>query len=282
MADLENKTIPLEFDSLTALAAYLDSTPRVEGSGTWSTDSQSRRESPHTWEESMTIARDGGWWSEGAEQMVQGVADASALRENMPDPVITTDVAGFLPDVPAYLAGVPDCMYRYDDGDMSTAQLPTVSIGVGSVSYGVDSDSVMYRGVAILSLIDAIEAVGYRVQLDYVGDNTSGGPHTTKRMRVVLKRPQDHWSPGGVAFALTNASMLRRLVVACMERDSACNNRTRGGGYGRGDDGYIEDYSLAFPYMTSNRGYGTLREALRSVEKMAADFGIDCNLGGRE
>jgi len=267
----------LYFDSIVDMARYLDETPRIEGCNTWSTNHQSKRESPHSWEDAMAIARDGGWWPEGAEQIVQGTVDATALRENMQDPVIQNDVAGFMPDVPAYLAGVPDCMYRYDEGEMTTATMPTISIGVGTFSHGVDSQSVFNRGVAILSLIDAVEAVGYRVQLDFVGDNIGSGG--LMKVRTVLKKPQDHWSPGVVAFATANASMLRRLLVGCIERDAVAEPRTHSG-YGRGDDGFIEEYSLAFGYMTHNRGYETLEQALRTVEDMARDFGMDVDLLG--
>lgn len=267
----------LHFDSITEMAAYLDGTQRQKGSGRFSIRDQSESECPISWEDAMALARDGGYWAEGAAQIVQGVADASALRENMPDPVISNDVAGFMPDVPTYLAGQPDSMYAMQAGDMATVQLPTVSIGIGTFSWAVDSHAVMNRGIAILSLIDAVEAIGYRCSLDYVGDNTGIGG--LKKIRTVLKRPQDHWNAGQVAFAIAHAGMLRRLTVACLERDPDNIERTQGG-YGRGDDGYIEEYSLAFPYMTSNKGYETLAEALRTVEAMAADFGMEVSLIG--
>lgn len=267
----------LNFNSLTELARYLDSTERLPGSDDWSTRSQSAHECSFTWDESINLARNGGYWAEGATKLVQGVTDAAALRENYTKPMISNDVAGFAPDVPAYLAGVPDCMMAYDDGDMTTAQMPTVSIGIGTFSHGVSADSVMNRGIAIMSLVDSIEAVGYRVQIDFVGDNTGKGG--LKKLRVVLKRPQDSWNPGAVAFATAHAAMLRRLTVATIERDPDSVERTHCG-YGRGDDGYIEEYSMAFGYMTSNAGYSDLPSALRSVERIAADFGMEVKLTG--
>ncbi len=273
------KCFDLEFDSISEMAAYLDSTSRLRGAGEFSIREQSERECPMTWEAAMECARNGGYWAEGAEKMVQGVADAAALRENYSQPVIEHDVAGFLPDVPAYLAGQPDCMMHYHEGDMTTAQLPTVSIGIGTFAFGVDSHCVVNRGVAVLSLVDAIEAVGYRCQVDYVGDSCEISGRGLKRIRVTLKRPQDHWNPGSIAFATAHAAMLRRLTVACLERDPGTLPRTRRA-YGKGDNGYIEDYSIAFPYMVRNTGYETLPEALASVEHLARDFGLDVSLGG--
>ena len=267
----------LEFDSIREMARYLDGTARRKGAGNFSTRHQSQDECPMTWEDAMTTARDGGYWAEGAEKMVQGVADAAALRENAPDPVVSNDVAGFMPDVPTYLAGQPDSMFAYQAGDMTTSQMPTVSIAIGTFSWAVDSHAVLNRGIAILSLIDAVEAIGYRVQLDYVGDNTGTGG--LKKIRCVLKRPQDHWNAGQVAFAVAHAAMLRRLTVACLERDPDNIERTHGG-YGMGDNGYIEEYSLAFEYMTSNSGFETLPEALATVENMARDFGMEVSLTG--
>ena len=270
----------LEFNSITEMAQYLESTERLPGAGEFSIRDQSARECSMTWDQTMDLARNGGYWIEGAEQMVDGMANATALRENHAQPMIQYDVAGFMPDVPAYLAGQPDCMMQYDEGDMTVAQMPTVTIGVGTFSHAVAASSAFNRGVAILSLIDAIEAVGYRVQLDFVGDNREMfGSASVKRIRVVLKRAQDHWNPGNVAFATANAAMLRRLTVACLERDEDTVPRTQAG-YGQGDDGYIEEYSLAFPYMVSNRGYETLPKALASVQSMAEDYGIECNLTG--
>ena len=266
----------LEFKSMVEVAKYLDTTPRIDGCGEFSIRDQSARECPMDWEDAIQLARTGGYWAEGAAKMVQGVADAAALRENYAQPMLHNDVAGFMPDVPAYLAGVPDNMIAFAQGDMTTAQTPTITIGVGTFSYGVDSSAVMNRGIAILSLIDAVEAIGYRVQLDYVGDNTGSGG--LKKIRVVLKEASQHWNAGSVAFAIAHAGMLRRLTVGLLERDPDDVSRTHGG-YGRGDNGYIEEYSLAFEYMTDNAGYETLEDALRSVETMARDFGMDVNLG---
>ena len=269
----------LEFSSITDMARYLESTERLPGAGEFSIRSQSERECDMTWQEALDLARTGGYWADGAEKIVQGVADAAALRENYNQPMLVNDVAGFMPDVPAYLAGVPDSMVAYEEGDMTTAQMPTVTIGIGTFSYGVGAHAVLNRGIAVLSLIDSIEAIGYRVQLDYVGDNVAGGDDTLKRIRVVLKRAEDHWNPGSVAFATANASMLRRLTVACLERDPDSVERTQGG-YGRGDGGYRQEYSMAFGYMTSNAGYDTLPKALRRVENVARNFGIELELGG--
>jgi hypothetical protein len=269
----------LEFDSIKAMGAYLAGTERLPEAGQFSIRTQSERECPMSWDEAMRLAADGGYWADGAERMVKGVADAAALRENYTQPMLTHDVAGFMPDVPAYLAGVPDNMLAYEAGDLTTATMPTVTIGVGTFSYGVDSHAVLNRGIAILSLIDAIESVGYRVQLDFCGDSTTGPLKSMKRIRCVLKRAQDQWNPGSVAFGTAHAGMLRRLTVACLERDPDTVERTQGS-YGRGDNGYIEEYSIAFEYMTSNRGYDTLEDALASVEKLGQDFGLDVNLTG--
>lgn len=275
---IKNGPEALEFDSLAAMARYLESHERLPGAGNFSIRENDSSHGGMSYDETIALAKAGGYWAEGAEKMVKGVADAAALRENHSQPMLTNAVAGFMPDVPAYLAGVPDCMVAYDEGDYSQVQKPVVTIGVGTFSYAVSPDAVMNRGIAILSLIDAIEAVGYRVQLDFVGDNIGDGGF--KKVRVVLKRPQDHWNPGQVAFATAHACMLRRLTVGTLERDPATVGRTQGG-YGRGDDGYVEEYSLAFPYMTRDRGYETLEKALASVEALAEDFGMEVKLGGR-
>jgi len=273
----KRKPKALYFDSMVEMAKYIDATPREPDAGNVS--EQTSRGSEWTdmsYTDAMKLAHNGGYWKEGAERMVAGVADAAALRENFQQPVISNDVAGFAPDVPAYLAGVPDCMMAMQEGDMSTAQLPVVTIGVGTYASGVSSEAVFNRGVAILSLIDAVEAIGYRVQLDYVGDNCDGG-NDNQIIRTTLKRSQDTWNPGSVAFALANSAMLRRLEFALIERDPATVKRSQFG-YGRGDDGYLEEYGLAFEYMRSNHGFRSLSESLRTVERMAADFGMDVKL----
>jgi hypothetical protein len=272
------KPFDLEFDSVAAMARYLETTDKLPGSGDFSIREDKGKHGGMEWDEAMSLAKAGGYWAEGAEKMVQGVADAAALRENHAQPMLTNTVAGFMPDVPAYLAGVPDCMVAFEEGDISQIQRPVVTIGVGIFAWSVSPSAVINRGVAILSLIDAIESVGYRVQLDYVGDNTGDGGF--KKIRVVLKRAGDHWNPGQVAFATAHAAMLRRLTVACLERDPATVPRTKEG-YGHGDDGYIEEYSLAFPYMTTDRGYDSLEDALESVERIAADFGMEVKLRGQ-
>jgi len=269
----------LEFTSLVAVAKYHADVERVPGAGEFSLREQDADICPMVYADALALAADGGYWADGAERMVQGVADAAALRENYAQPMIHNDVAGFAPDVPAYLAGIPDCMMSYEPGDMTTAATPTVTIGVGTCSYGVSTQSIENRGIAILSLIDSLESIGYRVQLDYVGDNIDGPKSSLKRIRVILKRAGDHWNPGSVAFALCHPAMLRRLTVGLLERDVDSVARTTCG-YGIGDDGYINDYSLAFPFMTSNAGFASLADALETVGAMATDYGMEVNLSG--
>ncbi len=270
----------LEFTSLVAIAKYHADVERLPGAGEFSIREQDTDICPMNYDDAIALAADGGYWADGADRMVQGVADAAALRENYAQPMIHNDVAGFSPDVPAYLAGIPDCMLAYEPGDMTTAATPTVTIGVGTCSYNVNTQSIENRGIAILSLIDALESIGYRVQLDYVGDNIAGEEGTLKRIRVILKKAGDHWNPGSVAFALCHPAMLRRLIVGLIERDPASVERTQCG-YGKGDDGYINDYSLAFPFMTSNSGFRTLPDALATVGAMATDYGMDVNITGK-
>jgi len=273
-----NKALELHFDSLAELARWIDAHDRQPDAGSVS-EVEGRGDDwcPMSYDETMALCRAGGHWPEGAEKMVAGVADAAALRENASQPMIENSVAGFMPDVPGYLAGVPDSMYAYNEGDMTVAQLPTVTIGIGTYSANTTSNAAMNRGIAVLSLIDAIEAVGYRVQLDYVFDCTGEDGGGTQKVRVTLKRSQDQWNPGSVAYAVANPGMLRRQGFALLERDPATVGRTQGG-YGRGDDGYVEDYGLAFTYMRGDYGYETLEAALASVESKAADFGIEVQL----
>ena len=265
----------LTFDSLSDLAQWLDVTPRLSGAGHSSTNTHAS----YSWDlgvsydETMKIAAKGGYWMEGAAMVRNGVARAAEMSKQSQAPAIENSVAGFLPDVPAYLAGVPDNMMAMAETGI-VAVSPIISIGVPNASGGVGGESIMNRGIAIVTLVDALESQGYRVEVHTALGCKGFNDQTLCDATVIIKQANEPWNPNSMAFGMGHPALIRRLGFAVRERCEGSVNCTRRG-YGIGaliDNGR---FTVPVPYLEHNMG---LTDALKHVERQAQAAGLDVTL----
>ena len=213
-------------------------------------------------EGALEMARNGGRWDEGAALMREAVAGAVDLKSRARLDTIENDVAGFMPDIDAFIAGQPDSMLSMEEGDEFENPVITMGVHIGR-SANVTQQEAINRGAAILSLIDDIEHKGFRVELwaiwrnEWLGDSAD--------IRIKLKDAAEGWSPHSVAFALCHGGMNRRLIFATVEGIPGLSQLADG--FGMSMNGHPEDMDIWFPRVNfrDRSKWGTIGRAVRSA-----------------
>jgi hypothetical protein len=88
--------------------------------------------------------------------------DALKMAINANRRTLKPDMAGPVLDVPAYLAGLPECFRRFEPKPEAPAVNIQVDLGLGGY---VGADEIYNRAAAIVALIDGLQAAGRRVNL---------------------------------------------------------------------------------------------------------------------
>lgn len=167
-------------------------------------------------------------WPDGAAQILKGQAEVSAMG-GLPDltPAYEWDIGGEFPDVGAYCAGVPEHMGNPAPFDNSIASVVRMVIP-GSVPSNISAQQIMRYGVALMSVVDAIQESGRSVAL--VWNNTASKNEHTVHTYIPITTAGAPVDISRVAFAF-HPSMLRRCWFASVEMHPDLS--VMGMGYGR-------------------------------------------------
>ena len=161
-----------------------------------------------SYEQASEYVRKG--WDEGAQKVVQRVADAASEGKNSYSaPVPHLDVAGACPVVSEWLGGNPECMLNA--ADPLDFPVVTVCIHIGAL-YDVSTEKMMNRGIGVLLACHAIEMAGSTVQiLAYSGqiENSSKKNRKWADAMIQIKRPDEGFDVHVLAYALAHPSMFR-------------------------------------------------------------------------
>lgn len=175
----------------------------------------------HTWEQAMELAREG--WIDGVN-LLAGIASqfemvrgAKAIRSKMHHSII-----GFNPDVGAFCSGEPECMFHNEPSIVEAAGRIVKIVVNGTASAGVESHSLIRRGVIICALIDALEFAGYSAEVvlfNSCKDNRGGAERNG--FSVPLKLSGEALEMDRLVFAIAHPAMLRRLGFAVWSQNRA-------------------------------------------------------------
>ena len=160
----------------------------------------------------------------------------------------------------AYLAGLPECVMNYQTEERFAKKTLTL-IYNGSQSGGVAKENMMWRGIAFLALIDALELTN-RYKLNVYHVIRSHGGCVPLNIITRLKETSHPYDPQALGFAMANPAMLRRLMFGFY------NTLPRG------------DQQL---YHVECPGYGTpstLRSLPLEIEGTPGELATDCSLLG--
>ena len=260
----------MRFDSLFEFNQWLDDTPKTEDSGSSSTRHSDDREWDFAlgYEGAREYAKGTEFWQEGTDQITRGVAGVQGEMHQSARPVLSWDVAGFAPDVPAMLAGQPDHMFCMEYQNES---VEIVTIGFCGFSARCTAKAMLNRGAALLTLVDALESSGKRCEIWY--DDVLA----PVRMRVCLKKSSEQWSAHTLAFSMAHPGFFRRLGFAWREKFTELDGHTNSG-YGVCEE--FDDYTFNLTYQAGDGPYRTFESALAHMEALAKEQGFtEINLG---
>jgi len=222
-----------------------------------------------TTDEALTTAQEGGRWAEGAKQIKPVELDLSdVVAHDMEIPRIEPTVQGFRANVPAYLAGSPVSMFKQEPTPMPNR---LIKIGVQvAKQYDISQAHTFNRGNAILSVLGALSAAGFSIELWALWSAKDMG--NICHVSTLIKDSTAHYSPDSIAFALCNDAFQRRLMwrVAHQSEHEEARDAVAGE-FGTDRNFPVNDFDLSFPYMEPHRHWANKDSALKHIVESTTD-----------
>lgn len=226
---MTNATEQYNFDSLSGLFEYLDTTPR-----TWKQDESTNWQGSAEWdlncnfEQAMAYARDG--WHDGARNLK---AKVEALRPTVQHVTRQFAPAGSRPSAGRYASGNPRCMIRKGQEDAPKPAL-TIACAINAVG-SVSAKHMSNYGLALASTIERLARMGYPVKVVAVAASSVHDTRHVVTWTVKSINAPIHF--GDLAFSIGHPAAFRRLGFACRER-AKCREQY---GYGYSLDARASD-----------------------------------------
>lgn len=217
------------------------------------------------WSEAMSLARDG--WPEGRAKIgpILEQIDRSTAKDVMV-PVIVNDVTGDCVDVDAYLTGQPENMLKWDERE-DTKRVARILFNI-SVSSGVSTEAIQWRGATVLALVDRLEAQGIRAEVTCVIHCQQWGGYQNSTYFTV-KEANEPLHLDRMAFFLIHPSSFRRLGFSgleCLPAD--CVNAMKF--YADGNYGQPKrlDKPEGFDLLVPEMHLDSVEKSVQEIEKM--------------
>ena len=194
--------------------------------------SPASRESGSDWtgtknfQAAMDLARKG--WAEGLEK-IKAMSEEiwKVVGQEIKKQTFQYDVCGDVVDVDRYLSGEPENMIQFTE-EQAVGHGKVIKIWVNTVaSAGVTTETMFYRGAAVVALVDALEKLGFSCEvatIDAISERWTGDKNVL-RYNVTLRSAGEALDLDRLAFALANASWFRRLIFSAMEQESPALRR---------------------------------------------------------
>ena len=217
----------------------------------------------NTYDDAIELLTHG--WTEGRSELARSTEFAKALTHQGNAPAWQHAPAGAIPSVPAYCAGIAECMMT-PAGDEAERSTPIVTILVNIASaHTVKTSEMINRGAAIVALIDQIESSGQRVELIASEKIECKVNNAIMDARVKVKEAHEHVDLDRVAMAVAHPSMLRRFMFRVTE----FMLKKRNPYYGMPRDheeSELDHGTLYIPIIPSNE---TMADAMYGTEERA-------------
>ena len=267
------------FDSVWELTEFLSSAEGEQISSQWADRATSDAPGRDEWTASrdyahaLELAREG--WPEGREQMTDAVETLTPyVQAAIRAPSETLSVAGYAPNIPAYVSGSPACMFSMD-GDDTAGRAPIVRflVNIGA-SHFIDASALFNQGAALCAAVDYLEACGQSCEVRLVCRQESD--KCTFDTYVTIKRAGEPIEHDRMDFFLGNASVLRRFIFRLNELDGKSFNGLQHG-RGRPVDVTPEPAQVYLPVANQHSfndycrtPQKALRYVMRHIEKAMA------------
>lgn len=161
-----------------------------------------------SFDETLKMAREG--WADGRRMFIAAMAQAAPTAARVAD--FTMDVAGAYPIAALAAAGDPASMVDFNP-DVDRVR-PIIRLALNRcASSAYSAKELTNYGAAVASYVDAIEASGYRVEIDAAMICVDGNARHYY-CGVIVKQAHEPMEIDRMAFCLANPSYLRRLHFA--------------------------------------------------------------------
>lgn len=170
-------------------------------------------------------------------------AGVSDLRTNIRKYVakrhVYSSVVGAMPNVPAYLAGAPNCMINVRKQKQKQT---VVNVGYNSAVFGgVRADDIVRGGAKLVAALMILEAKGIKANVYCLDLDTVGSQYVSYSIKI--KSSGQKFDTLRMAYFLAHPSMNRRHKFRFQEiTESITKDFTRGYGCPETDDKKIVDH----------------------------------------
>ena len=201
------------FSSVAALNDYCDNTPAVKG---WtcaaSTTGSARFTGTENYDEARRLSET------GCPDIVKGLKNNLSKFQSarvQPRRATFDNICGYLPNVPAYIAGRPLSMYDSRPNPIKTKVLDIIYCV--SVDYSKNTAQMIEAGSAVIQAIQDLESAGYRCNLycNVTCVFDSGSRVVSISTRV--KNSTEYFNLSRISYAVANPSYLRRHAFKVIE-----------------------------------------------------------------
>lgn len=245
------------FDSVEALLLRAEQGPKPE-------ERYSRKNGKDwagtaSFAEAARMVRNG--WPEGRQLMEDGLLEIEVETQKLKEDFLATpDVAGSCVDMGKFVTGEPEDMISFPSYlREGPGRILEVCINLGHGCWDCASNTCswakaaeyVHKGVAIISLLQALEKQGFDLEVFGLGVlRCSGYPDRT--VAFPIHRADEYWDWDKAAFCLMNAAMMRRLIFGVYEVEFGNRGGVPIGNYGKngdvfsGSDIYIPSSRLQF------------------------------------
>jgi len=203
--DWKSKTHIKWFDSVESFVADLPASSH-RGGTSW--------EGRESYEQSKRLTAAG--WPDvvpEAESLITEIEHSGLMTRGRPR--MALDMVGFVPCVPAYIAGAPESMFATDTStqlsDISPMTLYVDACGSGAIS----AEKLKARGVALMALVLALSERRPVDLVIYAGMGNRGNGSAVFPVIRIESRPLD---VSAAAYALSSAGFLRNLCFTYADR----------------------------------------------------------------
>lgn len=195
------------------------------------------------------------------------------------------DVTGENLDVGVYMSGDPECFMQEVPRPSAFGKLIRIGVSI-THSVSVEADEILNRGLAIMALVDNLEAMGYSCAIDVLQLTKSNAVNGNLAVITTIKEQGDALNKEGVVYTLAHPAFFRRIQFRMLEllggARANAESDSLGYGYGRPEsfkvlESAIESmgftYDLYFDSGATGSGsaYKTLEDAKKLIFKQASE-----------
>lgn len=181
-----------------------------------------------SWDHAVQLLQSG--YTDILGEIKKGMTKHAKCKDVANRRMVTTAVQGVTPHIPNAIVGLPNSMIHYENKQRKTKAISIVY--VLSAASRVEAKDLFQSGIALLSLIHALELRRYRIALKVM---FFGAEKENEQAigTVTIKQYQQHLDLHKLCFPIAHPSMLRRIGFKWLETVPGLSHPDFRSGYGR-------------------------------------------------